>query len=68
MTEEGLGRVHRRGKENCRHRRGKDRQKFDKRRDNMANFREMRDILTLYHSSEAINDEEFVLLYDEPSI
>ena len=30
----------------------------------MANVREMRDILTLYHSSEAINDEEFVLLYD----
>ena len=30
----------------------------------MANFRKMRDILTLYHSSEAINDEEFVLLYD----
>ena len=30
----------------------------------MANFREMRDILTLYHSSEAINYEELVLLYD----
>ena len=28
----------------------------------MANFRNMRDILTLYHLSEAINDEEFVLL------
>ena len=42
--------------ENCRHCSGKDCQKSDKRRDNMANFREMRDILT-------INDEEFVLLY-----
>ena len=30
----------------------------------MANFGEMRDLLTLYHSSDVINDEEFVLLYD----
>ena len=29
----------------------------------MANSREMRDPLTLYHSSEVINDEEFILLY-----
>ena len=30
----------------------------------MANSREMRDPFTLYHSSEVINDEEFILLYD----
>ena len=29
----------------------------------MANSREMRDPLTLFHSSEVINDEEFILLY-----
>ena len=30
----------------------------------MANFTKMRDIFILYHSSEAINDEEFILWYD----
>ena len=30
----------------------------------IANFREMRDLFTLYHSSEVINDEEFSLLYE----
>lgn len=53
------------GDENYGHCRGKDWNKFDKRRDNthnLANFREIvRDIMTLYHSSEAINGEEFVL-------
>ena len=30
----------------------------------MANSRELRDPFTLYYSSEVINDEEFILLYD----